>query len=277
MSVRTSARSSLAQPGRTEPSLLRAEKAEMDTSRTRMSGPERAAIGTGDGDVVAQSPIDQILAGRFACREFCNAPVPRRTIEQILRVARFAPSGANIRPWHVYVLAGAAKDRVSTALLDAHQNSRDGHTSEYKILRQRLTRSVPQAATRFRTTLLWFARNCSNRSGGEEQTNRQELHILRRTGGIDRDHRSSPGSRKLAPPRNVRAERNARGGGARASVLSAGDVCKIPQDLAARVIDPGGADGWCGISVGKAKVDGQERLMPRADIDEFATFQGFEV
>ena len=33
----------------------------------------------------------------------------------------------------------------------------------------------------------------------------------------------------------------------------------------------------CGISVGKAKVDGQERLMPRADIDEFATFQGFEV
>ncbi len=130
MSVRTSARSSLAQPGRTEPSSLRAEKAEMDTSRTRMSGPERAA--TGEGDVVAQSPIDQILAGRFACREFCNAPVPRRTIEQILRVARFAPSGANIQPWHVYVLAGAAKDRVSTALLDAHQNSRDGHTSEYK-------------------------------------------------------------------------------------------------------------------------------------------------
>ncbi|MBB4377280.1 nitroreductase family protein [Bradyrhizobium sp. SBR1B] len=57
---------------------------------------------------------------------------PRRTIEQILRIARFAPSGANIQPWHVYVLAGAAKDRVSTALLDAHENSRDEHVSEYK-------------------------------------------------------------------------------------------------------------------------------------------------
>ncbi len=33
----------------------------------------------------------------------------------------------------------------------------------------------------------------------------------------------------------------------------------------------------CGISVGKAMVEGQETLMPRADIDEFATFQGFEV
>jgi nitroreductase len=68
----------------------------------------------------------------FACREFCNAPVPRRTIEQILRIARFAPSGANIQPWDVYVLAGAAKDRVSTALLDAHESLRDEHVAEYK-------------------------------------------------------------------------------------------------------------------------------------------------
>jgi nitroreductase len=104
----------------------------MDTSHTGMSGPERAAIGKREGDVVAQSPIDQTLTGRFACREFCNTPVPRGTIEQILGVARFAPSGANIQPWHVYVLAAAAKDRVSTALLDAHENSPNEHVAEYK-------------------------------------------------------------------------------------------------------------------------------------------------
>lgn len=75
MSVRTSARSSLAQPGRTERSLLRAEEAEMDTNRTMMSGPERATVGRREGGVVAQSPIDQILAGPFACREFCSTPV----------------------------------------------------------------------------------------------------------------------------------------------------------------------------------------------------------
>jgi nitroreductase len=104
----------------------------MDTSRTSMCDPEGFAIGTGEGDVVAPSPIDQILTGRFACREFCSAPVPRRTIEQILRFARFAPSGANIRPWQDYVLACAAKIRVSTALLDAHKRSRGEHVSEYK-------------------------------------------------------------------------------------------------------------------------------------------------
>ncbi|WP_247564226.1 nitroreductase family protein [Bradyrhizobium sp. 151] len=32
----------------------------------------------------------------------------------------------------------------------------------------------------------------------------------------------------------------------------------------------------CGISIGKANVESQERLMPRADVDEFATFLGFE-
>jgi nitroreductase len=32
----------------------------------------------------------------------------------------------------------------------------------------------------------------------------------------------------------------------------------------------------CGISIGRAKVETKERLMPRADVDEFATFAGFE-
>jgi nitroreductase len=32
----------------------------------------------------------------------------------------------------------------------------------------------------------------------------------------------------------------------------------------------------CGISIGNAKVAMTERLMPRADVDEFASFAGFE-
>jgi nitroreductase len=32
----------------------------------------------------------------------------------------------------------------------------------------------------------------------------------------------------------------------------------------------------CGVSIGRARVVGAERLMPRADVDEFATFAGFE-
>lgn len=105
----------------------------MGTNHAGISGPEEAEIGRREECVVAQSPIDEILADRFACHEFCDAPVSRRTIEDILRVARFAPSGANIQAWHLYVLAGVAKDRVSTALLDAHENSRDEHVSAGRI------------------------------------------------------------------------------------------------------------------------------------------------
>jgi hypothetical protein len=32
----------------------------------------------------------------------------------------------------------------------------------------------------------------------------------------------------------------------------------------------------CGISIGHAKVKPRERSMPRADVDEFASFAGFE-
>ena len=95
-----------------------------------MSAPEEAV--TGETVPLAHRGIDEIMMGRTACREFCDAPVPRRTVEQILCAARFAPSGANIQPWHVYVLTGAVKDRVSAALLEAHQTSRDEHASEYK-------------------------------------------------------------------------------------------------------------------------------------------------
>ncbi|WP_256375780.1 MULTISPECIES: nitroreductase family protein [unclassified Bradyrhizobium] len=63
----------------------------------------------------------------------------RGTIEQIFHVARFAPSGANIQPSHVHVLGGAAKARVSAALLDAQRNAPRRARLGIQILRQRPT------------------------------------------------------------------------------------------------------------------------------------------
>jgi nitroreductase len=97
-----------------------------------MSALEDAVNGDGMIPRVQSHRIDEIIAGRFACREFSDRPIPRQVIEEILSVARFAPSGANIQPWRVYVLAGAVKERVSAALLEAHAISRDEHVSEYK-------------------------------------------------------------------------------------------------------------------------------------------------
>ena len=62
-----------------------------------MSAREETVIGEGVVPII-WNRIDEIIAGRFACRKFSDAPVPRRTIEQILGVARFAPSGAHNQP-----------------------------------------------------------------------------------------------------------------------------------------------------------------------------------
>lgn len=76
--------------------------------------------------------IDDVIKKRFANRGFTDRPVTRKTVEDILDVARFTPSGANIQPWKVYVLGGVEKEKVSQALLKAHEEARDQHKSEYQ-------------------------------------------------------------------------------------------------------------------------------------------------
>lgn len=82
--------------------------------------------------------VDRIIKGRFASRSFTSRGVPRQTIADILNVARFAPSGANIQPWRVCAVAGAKKDEISRALLKAHEEARDRHSSEYQYYASKL-------------------------------------------------------------------------------------------------------------------------------------------
>src|SRR3954454_12169648 len=87
MSARTSVRSSSVRPGRTDLRCWTGVHPD-EPIRTRMCGPEEAVVGQSEECGAAQSPIDEIMTRRIACRDFCDAPVPRRTIEQILHVAR---------------------------------------------------------------------------------------------------------------------------------------------------------------------------------------------
>ncbi|MBR1124612.1 nitroreductase [Bradyrhizobium lablabi] len=85
----------------------------------------------GDDDERRDS-VDCVIRQRFASRAFSKRTVSKQTVENILDVARFTPSGANIQPWRVYVLAGEEKDKVSRALLKAHREARDRYQSEYQ-------------------------------------------------------------------------------------------------------------------------------------------------
>ena len=60
--------------------------------------------------------VDDAITQRRSIRRFKPDPVPRAVIEAILEAAARAPSGANMQPWRVHVVIGAARDRVGEAV-----------------------------------------------------------------------------------------------------------------------------------------------------------------
>jgi nitroreductase len=76
---------------------------------------------------------DEAIVTRQSIRAFLPREVPRATVEEILRVAARAPSGTNIQPWKVHVLAGEAKAELSRRVLAAFDDpeERRHHTREY--------------------------------------------------------------------------------------------------------------------------------------------------
>ena len=81
----------------------------------------------------AAAAVDQAITTRRSIRAYLPTPVPRQTIEEILAVASRAPSGTNTQPWKVYVLTGAARERLSARICAAHDDpaQRSQHTEEY--------------------------------------------------------------------------------------------------------------------------------------------------
>jgi nitroreductase len=77
--------------------------------------------------------IEQAIAGRRSVRAFKPDPVARELVTRILDVAARAPSGTNMQPWRVYVLAGATKDLLSKALVEEHAaGTPDVSSAEYR-------------------------------------------------------------------------------------------------------------------------------------------------
>lgn len=67
-----------------------------------------------------QRAVDAAILSRRSIRAFLPDAVPRADLERILEVAARAPSGANMQPWKVYVVAGAARQRLSERILAAY-------------------------------------------------------------------------------------------------------------------------------------------------------------
>ena len=63
--------------------------------------------------------VDKAIVTRGSTRAFLSTPVEHRVIKQIFSVAAWAPSGTNMQPWKVIVLAGKARQRLSDAISEA--------------------------------------------------------------------------------------------------------------------------------------------------------------
>jgi len=63
--------------------------------------------------------VDHALKTRISTRVFRPDPLPEALVRDILDVARWAPSGGNVQPWKVIVVAGAARQAVIDAARQA--------------------------------------------------------------------------------------------------------------------------------------------------------------
>jgi nitroreductase len=71
--------------------------------------------------------IREAVASRRAIRAFLPTPVDPRVIRQVVTLAARAPSGGNLQPWHIDVLAG---DALAALRAQIRQRLAEGHEPE---------------------------------------------------------------------------------------------------------------------------------------------------
>jgi nitroreductase len=92
--------------------------------------------------------VAEAISGRTSCRAFTHQPVAIESIERILQTAMWAPSGGNLQPWHVHVLAGE-RMRAFRALIGAKLLTQPmGEATEYNVYPPQL--KEPYRSRRFK-------------------------------------------------------------------------------------------------------------------------------
>lgn len=82
---------------------------------------------------IAQPTLDvrTAVTERKSVRGFKPDPVPSALVLRILDDAARAPSGTNTQPWRVHVAMGAARERLSRAVIAVAQSEPQAHEYQY--------------------------------------------------------------------------------------------------------------------------------------------------
>lgn len=90
----------------------------------------------------------QAIASRRSVRGFLDTPVAGETIRRVLTLAARAPSGGNVQPWHIQVVAGEPLARLKTIMATRVAEAPAGETTEYDIYPKNLV--APYRDRRFK-------------------------------------------------------------------------------------------------------------------------------
>jgi nitroreductase len=77
--------------------------------------------------------VYEAVASRRAVREFTDRAVERSVLERVLAAAVRAPSGANLQPWHSYLVTGAPLTRLKRRIRDRVTEGDPGDEREYRM------------------------------------------------------------------------------------------------------------------------------------------------
>ena len=220
--------------------------------------------------------VQEAMASRRSIRDFLPTPVPADVIRRVLAAAARAPSGGNVQPWLIDVLAGEPLEQFKALMRERLKPDAPPENREYDIYPKELW--SPYRERRFKlgedmyarlgipredkpARLRWFARNfeffgaplalfCSmDRGMGPPQWSDlgmylQSVMLLLRAEGLD----SCPQEAWSVYPKTV------------------GEFLGLPPD---RML-------FCGMAIGYRNPDHpvNQLVADRAPLDEFARFRG---
>lgn len=112
-----------------------------------------SAIQKGESDLQNYPFIDELIMSRRTKRGFLDTPVNIETVKKILSAAKYAPSSSNTQPWRCYVVTGAARERVTTAAVDAFRAGPELLAPEYAFFPDQMHEPYASRFTTFRSLL----------------------------------------------------------------------------------------------------------------------------
>ena len=222
--------------------------------------------------------VRDAVASRYSCRAFLPTPIPQDTVRDILARAARAPSGGNLQPWRVHVLAGQRLEALRAIVRSRFDELPRFEGAEYDIYPPGL--KEPYESRRQRSGVMLYQSigvTREDRAGRYRQYARNYLFYDAPVGiffSIDR----SMG----------RPQWSDLGGYIQTVMLLARayglDACAqeawthLHKTLYAFLDIPPEIMIFCGMALGHADPSASINSWrsPRAPLDDFASFEGFE-